>query len=607
MTKVTGPSGADFQTNDVAVPSGPPTPTEVAPTDEGWLSKAWSTGTDIVMDRTGADTFLDAISAGKEIAEAGVKSTAGAIETSFNFLAEGKFNDYTLNPGPAIERCVAGANETLKKHGGDDPLQLTAHPKMEDVLYTFEVLSGAAGKLDQLPMAAAALAVGVLHENRAITQAVTESAVYQAVKANAGTMLQASTAINAMTLMSVPSGVAVKATEVFKSGLDGAFSGMDASLELIRDRPVLAREQAIAMTIPLRDRLERMPVGDSCEKKFKLKGEVHEGIGAKLGAEISGDVKKLGDNKYEVTLTGKADLFVGLGLSAQSKGVSGDLLAKHKIEIKIEVEGKDAAKVIDAGGDLTSLFTLTNPVGALNAVVKAGQIDPDDVKMKMTSCDIKFERGAEINSGPLKQQLTAELAASTGLGVQASFELEVKHELPVHVSGLTATQERSLQDCLKAMVEPSNSKSLKAEGKIRFDGEMSAEFKLEIESDANRIEAEIKVDIKDPAKVAAHLSISQDELKDISPQLLFDKLGSLPADAVEVSVSLTGHEGYLGAKLAIPPAEYSMGNSHPTQYLRVPDPNFPERDMSANIAEARRQIVALSEGWNNERAVALKA
>ncbi|MEZ4462409.1 MAG: hypothetical protein R3E66_22330 [bacterium] len=54
------------------------------------------------------------------------------------------------------------------------------------------------------------------------------------------------------------------------------------------------------------------------------------------------------------------------------------------------------------------------------------------------------------------------------------------------------------------------------------------EFKLDATSGQDRMSASIKLEVTDEAKLAQHLGIAKEDLKNLSPQFLLNKLANNP-------------------------------------------------------------------------------
>jgi len=590
MSKVTGPSGADFQTTDNVDSAGPPPDVAPGETKEGWLSTAFNSVIDTVESAPGniANGLVDTAKAGLDVVmlpAAMPKYVFGEVQT---FLNEKKYEDLTLNPSAALKRCVEGANDTLKETYGAEALQITTDPKLEDVIYTAQVLTGQTDKTSQLRTAAAAFGVGVAHENIGVVDFAKEGPAYQALSENAGTVLNTVAGIGAGALCP-PLGIAILASGPIKGFVNDAFRSIDENVAQLRSDPAATRAWVSVLTLPVEQRLEKMPVGDVLKQSFSTKIAVYDGVGGSLDLEVSRTIKKLEDG-YEVTIKSKGGSELGLGLGAQDSTASTKFAGESGVESKFVVKGEGAEKFI-AG--------TSNGLEALFA---------DNSKVQLSSGDVNIEQAFGIEGDFGGGTTSAKVEFKNLQPSQLSAEFKLSNAFQFHMSGLPPEDDRSLKDCLKSMIEPSLSNSVKAEAKVGLeDDKFSAELKLTTTSGADRIEAEIKFEIKDPQRLADHLKIPVNELKNLSAEMMLEKVGSIPSDMMEISVSITGYEGYMGAKAKIPGMSIGVEQEHPTYYVRIPDPNNSDKSLSASLTDAHQQIVALSEGWNNERPVSLKA
>ncbi len=592
MTKVTGPSGgSDFLPTE-NVDSAPLSPPDVAPTEakDGWLSTTFNSVVDTVESAPGsiANGLVDTAKAGLDIVSlpaAMPKYVLGEVQT---FLKEEKYEDLTLNPSSALKRCVEGANDTLKETYGEDALQITTDPKFEDVIYTAQVLSGQTDKTSQLVTAAAAFGVGVAHENVGIVDFAMKGPAYQALAENAGAVVNTVAGIG-LGALCPPLGIAILAAGPLKETVNEAFLTIDANVAELRSDPAATREWVSVMTLPVQQRLEKMPVGDVFKQSFSTKVEVYDGVGGSIDVKISRSIKKI-DDGYEVTLKSSGGSALGLGMGAQKSTVSTKFEGESGTEVKFTVKGEGAEAFL-AG--------LGNGVDVLFA---------EESKLSVSDLDINIEQSFGVAGDLGGIDGSAKFEFKNLRPTQLSTEFKLSNALEFHISGMPPNDDRSLKDCLKSMIEPSASNSVKAEAKVGLEaGKYRGELKLTTTSGADRIEAEVKFEIKDPQRLADHLSIPVAELKNLSAAMILDKMGSIPNDMMEVSVSITGYEGYMGAKARIPGMSVAMEQEHPTHYVRIPDPTNSDKSLSASLADAHQQIVALSEGWNNERPVSLKA
>ncbi|MEZ4462411.1 MAG: hypothetical protein R3E66_22340 [bacterium] len=124
--------------------------------EDSWLSKAADFGAsalDLVGDAAASAAKQSGVAALARTAISGVETVDAAAITLGNaaheLLVEEKYKSLTLDPTAALDRVVAGANETMREVYGKEALQMTAHPDLDDLKYTVEVLSGSTGKLDQ--------------------------------------------------------------------------------------------------------------------------------------------------------------------------------------------------------------------------------------------------------------------------------------------------------------------------------------------------------------------------------------------------------------------------------------------------------------------------
>lgn len=609
MTKI-NPTSTSPVNNSPIDEDQPPTPQKTSEPNPIWSAAvdvgaaAFELGS-FALKNSSLGVAADLIGSEIEMLEAVPATLTYTLDTASNFFLEGKYADKTLNPAPAIERVVANANQVLEKTFGDEALQITTHPNLNDRIYTSRVLMGQEEKLDQIPTAVAALAVGVLHENSDVLSFAVESPIYKAVAENAGKAIHAAGALAITSITHLPAGLVFKATSPIESAIDGMFDSINETIETVRTQPLLASEKAAAFTVPIRTRLERMPVNDTYTGHVKFDVAIHEGVGGHVNVEAKEMIKKTGEEKYEITFTGNASLLVGLGLGANEAAVKADAGFKQEVSITLEVSGPEAAQLIETAGDIVSGMTPMKVPIVYEDIMQMGDLTSTDVKL--TGIEIKPQASFQASAGPIKDELAAELSSKTGIAVQRKFELDLKSQVGIAVGGLPPEENRSLEECLNALVQPSASVSVKGEGSVRFDGGLSAEFKLGAASGMDRIEASIKLEVKDFEKLADHLDMTKEELKNISADFLFEKLGSIPPDAAQISVEVTGYDGYLGGSLEFAGAEYSLKSEHPTTYLKIPDPENPNADMETNLKSLRNKITELAEGFDDERPVALKA
>ncbi len=436
------PTGQDVDLEKVRQESGIGVPLQA--TEEEIA--AFKEGVDFVRDLAGmAETIgrkmsehevisktIDAMEKGThldeklEFAEAGLELISTAGDAYERFVEAGRNPMQEVrNVQAAVERVEENVNASMKEAFGEDALQITLNPSLEDLAYT------AAGLLDdqskvsrQIKTAWALGGVEVARENAQVMEAIADSkvarAVSEAVEEKAD-VLGALGAVGAGMLLrpvGVLGGFAVAGailTDTIDMPIPTAQT-LDDFATGLQENPERYRDLAVMITGPSPHQLESLEVGGELHSEYSIDAEVGKGVkgAGSLGASISS--RKVSEDAHLVTveLRGETAAKIGEKLSGVGLNVTGS--SDKKVRVSMLISGRESHEAVSAlhRGDVVNALLTGASADAEGLEIESGT----GISATAGFFDAELSRNFELGIDDEKVSISSEV--NLGVGAELS-------------------------------------------------------------------------------------------------------------------------------------------------------------------------------------------
>lgn len=570
MTKISGFSNDPTLKQTQLSPELPPELTTPINEEPSLLSDVWDQTVDAAFS-----PIAEALDIGRDIASAQIQTAQKVASAACDLVHQGA-EGYTLDPSPAFQRCVEGANKTLEEAFGPS-VQLTTSPNAEDIAHSVKMFASDDGR-KQLATAAAALGLEVTREFAPVGKFITELPSFELLKTTPTKMLE-NPAICALMAAANPIGpVALVPLNAAAHAVSNHATGLQNFFAELKENPDQHRQIIASVAQPLDRAIQDMQVGDTFRRTIKPDLSLHAGIAAGIDGKWEIKVERL-QQGYQVELTAEMATKLGLGSGAGASAASVDLATGGEATITALVSGEQAPTFIDqlSRGNLSAL---NNP-------------NPDQLHVQFTDVAPGAKLGLSTNLFGVAGEHALTLKPFHELA--HTQKLSFKQMADFQAGNLGPSDQKALKDCIHAMLEPSLGAKATLQCRQALQAEpggtvLNLELKASVETSSDALHATTFIKIHDAAALAKHLNTSLDQLDQLDPETLLDALQTLPPSALEVGLEIQGVQKFRHISANTPVGSYAAGFERPTTFVKIPGDTHPISNDLQHITNTARQI-----------------
>lgn len=481
-----------------------------------------------------ARTIVDRLNIFKSLSEIPISAmedaTQSAAETYEKYVQNGEDPLQAIRNIPeAADRVVENVNDAMKGVFGDDGLEFTLNPSVDDIRFTLEQLTTENSKLRTQARTGLSLAAfEVLRENAGVIEAVADSRTARAISnfVEDRTDTVAAMAVMGLGFFGGPAGMLVgayTAKQIMTDEIDIPVFGADDLSDLMRDiqsNPGEYRTLIGAAQGPYSGSLDALDDGQSWSKWASVNLKGGKGGVASGSATIKSTATKLDAETFKVDIETDLAASAGIGARLQDLGIDVSIKKGKGAKLSLIFTGPDASKAASSimRGDLNSAI-LTGSLPTVDTVELSSTDELSATALKHLDVSLGAETTIGVN--------TENIVASKEWGAKAGVDLATKF---LNVKPLTSDPgQTEAKAILSNLIDPPSGTGFEldaevsAKAAVEVDHQTGAvELVLTLKAEASRenLDARGTVDIRltDLDKLLTSTDLTQDTLIELASQ-----------------------------------------------------------------------------------------